>query len=100
MDRLWSEHCSNFEANLGGMGGSNNLIKFTKESVADHKITIRKIERIATEFDEQAGKIFAKEFPNCNLLNIEVVILQMCGQEATEPRCCTDLGASWYQAQL
>ena len=52
--------------------GSKNLAEFTKESVADHKITVRKIERIATQFDEQAGKIFAKEFPACKVLSIEV----------------------------
>lgn len=52
--------------------GSKNLAEFTKESVADHKITVRKIERIATQFEEEAGKIFAKEFPGCNLLNIDV----------------------------
>ena len=51
--------------------GSKNLDE-PIETIADHKVTVRQIERIATQMEESAGKIFGSKFPNCNILNIEV----------------------------
>jgi len=51
--------------------GSKNLDE-PIETIADHKVTVRQIERIATQMEESAGKIFGSKFPNCNILNIDV----------------------------
>lgn len=50
---------------------SRNLKK-PVESIADHKVTVRQVERIAVQMENSAGKIFASKFPNCELLNITV----------------------------
>lgn len=51
--------------------GSKNLAE-PIETIADHKVTVRQVERIATQMEEQAGKIFASKFPSCNILDITV----------------------------
>ncbi len=50
---------------------SRNLKK-PIETISDHKVTVRQIERIALQMEEQAGKIFTLKFPNCTLLEITV----------------------------
>ena len=51
--------------------GSKNLVE-PIETIADHKVTVRQVERIALQMEEQAGKIFAAKFPACNILDITV----------------------------
>lgn len=50
---------------------SRNLKK-PVETIADHKVTVRQVERIAVQMEDQAGKIFASKFPACNLLDIAI----------------------------
>ena len=50
---------------------SKNLIE-PAESVADRKISIRKAGQIAVAVLEEAGKIFAKLYPDCRLIECEV----------------------------
>lgn len=51
--------------------GSKNLAE-PIETIADHKVTVRQVERIAMQMEESAGKIFASKFPACNILDITV----------------------------
>ena len=51
--------------------GSKNL-DIPIETIADHKVTVRQVERIATQMETSAGMIFGSKFPQCNILNIEV----------------------------